>query len=93
MPRTPERRDDDLDDDGDDWGDSDELPEGVYSDDDLPTVPCPYCRREVSEEAQWCPHCENYLSKEDAPPAARRGLFWAVMTALALGIVAWWVLR
>jgi hypothetical protein len=82
-------------DDPDDWDeDEDELPEGVYYDDEIPTVPCPYCRAEISEEAQWCPRCENYLSREDAPPAgSRRSAFWIVAMILALGAAVWWVLR
>jgi hypothetical protein len=80
------------DDDPDDW-DEDELPEGVYYDDEIPTVPCPYCKAEISEEAQWCPRCENYLSSEDAPPSARRwSPFLIVVMVLALGAALWWVL-
>ena len=83
------------DDDPDDWDDDeDELPEGVYSDDEIPTVPCPYCRAEISEEAQWCPRCENYLSREDAPPSGgSKSRFWIVMMLLALAAALWWVLR
>src|SRR5262249_21368463 len=33
--------------------------------DDEPTMPCPHCRREVREDAERCPYCEHYLSKED----------------------------
>jgi len=40
-------------------------------DDDEPTVPCPYCRREIHEEAEQCPYCEQYISAEDAPPARK----------------------
>jgi hypothetical protein len=83
-----------AEDDPDDWSDDDELPEGVYYDDETPTVPCPYCRAEISEEAQWCPRCENHLSREDAPPpGARRSPFWIAMMILALGAALWWVLR
>lgn len=77
----------------DDWSDSDELPEGVYHDDEIPTVPCPYCRREISEEAERCPHCENYLSREDAPSGSGRSPFWIVAMILALAAALWWVLR
>jgi hypothetical protein len=85
MPRRPADEADDWDDDPDD------LPDGVYHDEDIPTVPCPYCRREISEEAQWCPHCENYTSREDVPPS-QRSWFWAVMMLLALGAAIWWTL-
>lgn len=87
------RRRIDEDDPDDEWSDSDELPEGVYYDDEIPTVPCPYCREEISEEAQWCPHCENYLSREDAPPSGpKRTWFWIVMMLLALGVALLWVI-
>ncbi len=70
----------------DDWDDdfaseddtSEEFDEG-YSDaaEDEPTVPCPYCRQEIHEDAQRCPHCERYISDEDAPTAAKPG--WIVI--------------
>lgn len=57
-------------------------------DDDDETVPCPHCRASVYEDAERCPHCGTYLSREDAPwskPA------WIVVgVAVCLGIVAWW---
>ena len=90
MPRTFGDRDE-FDPDDDFEGDSDELPEGVYSDDEIPTIECPYCRREISEEAQWCPHCENYLSREDAPHPSRTR-FWVLMMLLALAAAVIWVL-
>lgn len=71
--------------------DDEELPEGVYYD-ELPTVDCPHCGREVLEESPRCPHCENYLSREDAPPQPR-SWFWGVMMVFALLAAFWWVLR
>ena len=53
---------------------------------------CPYCKREISEEAQWCPHCENYLSKEDAPPSGGKSWPWVVLMVLALLAAAMWML-
>jgi len=76
--------DDDWDDDGDDWDD-----DGDDSADE-PTVPCPYCRREILEDSPRCPHCEQYLSAEDSP-LPRRPL-WVVVTALVcLAMVLWWL--
>jgi len=55
------------------------------------TVPCPYCRREVYEEAERCPYCENYLAREDAPSQTP---LWIVVTAvICLIAVALWVLQ
>ncbi|HVK16070.1 MAG TPA: hypothetical protein VM533_03915 [Fimbriiglobus sp.] len=82
MPRRPAEEPDDWDDDPDD------LPDGVYHDEDVATVTCPHCRREVYEDAVWCPHCENMVS--EGPP--RRTWFWIVMMGLALAAAALWVL-
>ncbi len=84
-------RDRDEDDDDDEWDEDDELPDGVYHDDEPATEPCPYCRREVIEGVDRCPYCENYLSAEDAPPRANRTAFWLVMMALALFAAVLWV--
>jgi hypothetical protein len=68
--------------------DDDDLPDGVYHDDEIPTVPCPYCRRQILEDADRCPHCENYLSAEDAPPTPKST--WMViglLVCLALAIM------
>lgn len=54
-----------LDDDWDDDFDEDD----PFHDEE--TVPCPYCRREIHEDAQRCPYCENFISAEDAPPPRR----------------------
>lgn len=35
--------------------------------DSEPTVPCPWCKREILEDCDRCPFCEQYLSIEDAP--------------------------
>ncbi len=62
--------DDDLDD-----------PEYDDEDDDEPTISCPFCREEVHEDAQRCPHCEHYLSEEDAPSASKP--WWIVVGVVA----------
>ena len=65
MPRTTY---DDPDDDGydadnydvdDDYDpdDPETYPQGLYDDDGPPLVPCPYCRREIAEDVERCPHC------------------------------------
>ncbi len=76
--------DDDLDDA--DWPDEEE-------DDDEPTVPCPYCGREIHEESPRCPYCENYLSAVDSPPQRKP---WWLVVGVAAGLyavyrwVVWW---
>ena len=66
----------------------------VWDDDDDgddATMPCPYCRRAIHDDAVRCPYCENYLSEEDAQPA-RRPWWIIVAVGICLLIVAMWVL-
>jgi uncharacterized paraquat-inducible protein A len=88
------RRDeyDDGDDDDRDWSahpydedqDDDFADEGFDGDDedDDETVPCPHCRRPVYEDAERCPQCGNYLSREDAPHEAKPT--WIVVTVIVV---------
>lgn len=82
--------DDFLEDEDTDEDEQDEFDEGDGSDDE-PTVPCPYCRREILEDSPRCPHCERYISAEDH--AAPGKPLWVVVTALILlGMAVWWAL-
>jgi hypothetical protein len=86
---TPYRDQDDDDPEDEDWDNDD----GDIGDDpdDEPTVPCPYCRREIIEDSPRCPYCERYISEEDH--AGPRKPLWIIATALiCLGIAIWWVL-
>ena len=47
--------------------------------------PCPYCGAAVYEEAERCPHCENYISREDAPSSVP---LWIKLTALVCRLTA-----
>jgi hypothetical protein len=68
--------------DDDDWDDD--------RDDEEPTIPCPYCGREILEDTPRCPHCENYISAEDVPPS--RKPWWLVLGVLACLFVVWrWI--
>jgi hypothetical protein len=54
------------------------------------TVGCPYCGKQIHEESERCPHCENYITDEDAPPSRRP--WWVLVCALlALYAVYRWV--
>jgi uncharacterized protein (DUF983 family) len=76
------------DDEGDDWDDDSDW----ESDDEPPTVPCPYCGREMLEDSPRCPHCERYISAEDHAAAGRPA--WVVITAaVCLAAALWWLLR
>lgn len=76
------------DEDEDDW-DDDESALGDESDDE-PTIPCPYCRRDILEDSPYCPSCDRYISAEDHAPEQKP--LWVIATALiCLGIAIWWV--
>jgi hypothetical protein len=81
--KTVSRRNDDADcdfEEDDDYGD----------DDSEPTVPCPYCRREIHEDAQRCPYCERYISDEDAPPS-RKPVWIVIGVLVCLYVVYRWI--
>ncbi len=62
----------------------------MIDDDDEPTIPCPYCRREIHEDSQRCPHCESYISQEDAPPS--RKPWWMIIGALLCAYIIYrWI--
>jgi hypothetical protein len=85
--------DDDLDDDNFDDGDLDDgygEDYDVDEDEDNVTIPCPYCRRQIHEDAERCPYCEQYISAEDAPAQAKP--WWIVLgVVLCLVVLLWWV--
>ena len=78
-----EDRDDDTD-DGSGLVDPD-LPE---EDDD--TVACSNCNHPVYDDAERCPACGHYLSREDAP--VRRPWWLVVGVLLGLVVVIRWVM-
>ncbi len=56
---------------------------------DDPTEPCPYCGELVYDDAERCPSCERYLSREDAP---RSRPTWVVVgVILCLAVVVFWI--
>ena len=71
---------------GDEW-DGDESDNEVNGDDE-PTIPCPYCRREMFEDSARCPHCGQYISAEDSPPGRKP---WWIIVGVLLCLAAIWV--
>src|SRR5204862_1610056 len=64
-PRQTYRSDDDPDWDGE-LADEDSEAD-LLDGDEEPTIPCPYCGREILEDLMRCPYCERIISQEDAP--------------------------
>jgi hypothetical protein len=69
--------------------DSDE-DDRASDEEDEPTIPCPYCRREIHEDSVQCPHCGQYLSEEDARPNGKP--WWIILGVLLCLLVIWlWI--
>ena len=79
MPRRTDYEDDWADEYEPD-GDGEYVPE---DEDDEPTVPCPYCRKQILEDTPRCPYCENYISEEDARPARKP---WWILVGVVAGL-------
>lgn len=52
------------------------------------TAPCPYCQSLIHEDAEWCPSCGKYLSREDSPYRKPWWLLAGVVVCLVL-ILGW----
>jgi hypothetical protein len=75
--------------DEDVW-DGDKYDENADMDEEEPTIPCPYCKRQIHEDSPRCPYCENYISKEDAIPA--RKPWWIYVGALLVFYIVYkWI--
>ena len=81
MPRwdNDERYDDEWDDE-ESAGNELEPP-----DDEGVTIACPYCGEPIYEDSERCPHCERYISTEDAPSTKKP---WWVLAGAAAGLYA-----
>jgi uncharacterized protein (DUF983 family) len=78
---------DDIDDDPENPDPSD-----MDQDDYTITVRCPNCRKFIDEEAEQCPICGHYVTKED--PDAKPNLPWWVIVGLVVAlavIICFWV--
>jgi predicted nucleic acid-binding Zn ribbon protein len=70
--------------------DEDDAWEDEYDgEESLPTIQCPYCNRAIYDDSVRCPHCENYISQEDAP--SRPAAWIAVGVVICLAIVFFWI--
>jgi hypothetical protein len=74
----------------DDYAEDYDVDEDDGDDDESVTIPCPYCRRQIHEDAERCPYCEQYISAEDSPALGKP--WWIVLgVVLCLVILLWWV--
>ena len=70
---------------GDEEEDRDLPLESDVDDSDEPDLmPCPHCRKMITEDHEICPHCRNFISPADAP---RQTPIWLLIAA-ALAIIA-----
>lgn len=67
-----------------------EYPDEDDADDDE-TIPCPHCHEPVYENAERCPECGQYLSREDAP-YQRKPVWFIVGFLLCMAVVLSWYL-
>ncbi len=60
--------------------------------DSLPTMACPSCRGEVTEDTQKCPHCGDWITPVDgASGRTRRYVFVLAVFLMLLAMLAWMI--
>jgi predicted nucleic acid-binding Zn ribbon protein len=75
------------------WDDSEDDYAGfdTSGEDEDATLPCPACGAEIYDDAERCPKCGHYLSREDQPRA--KTPTWIIAGAIVcLVIVALWAM-
>jgi hypothetical protein len=65
-------------------------PSDIDSEDGPALVPCPYCKKLISEDTEICHLCGSYISQEDARQPVPRWIW--VGTILALIGMLWWAI-
>ena len=81
--------DDEFEDDVAYSDDRDDPDASDMDDGDAPAmVECPYCGKQMIEEAEICPHCRNFVSSEDAPRHRPRWLVAGVVVCVVI-VVIW----
>jgi len=84
---------DDFEDDEDVGDEEDPDSVDANSDDSVDTRPCPYCGKPVYEQAELCPHCRSYISREDVSNRRWPWWVWAGIVLAILGSIPWLLLR
>jgi hypothetical protein len=81
MSEHTEFSDDDLDDR--------EYPDDDESDDDeLETIECPQCGRQVYEEAEQCPYCAHFITRETRVWSGKPW-WWIALALLGIAAMIW----
>ncbi len=87
---------DESDRDDDDSVDEDPLEadqDSSNADDVEPTLPCPFCKKPIHEDADVCPRCGNFVGGYDAPRPRVPPLVWIGVVLAGLCILTWILLR
>jgi hypothetical protein len=90
MARRVATGDDDPDDEPEDWQPGDDEEYVPDEGDDDPTLPCPFCKEPIYDQAERCPHCGKYITAEDVP-ATRKPLWIIIGAILCLFAVYLWI--
>lgn len=57
---------------------------GGEGSDDFDVVPCPYCRKSISDLAEVCPHCRSFISRADLLDDDAGRPLWVKVTLIIL---------
>jgi predicted nucleic acid-binding Zn ribbon protein len=91
--------------DDDEWEDDFQNPDDIeydpdedeagaeFASGDSPEVPCPHCGTTITEDHLRCPRCENYITKEDAPPVPKSPFVMIMLVVSLVAVLMFWVLR
>ena len=63
-----------------------------FTKDESPEIPCPHCGEMITEDHLRCPHCEMYLSSEDAPPEKKSRFVYVMLGLTLLSIFLFWIM-
>jgi predicted nucleic acid-binding Zn ribbon protein len=79
---------------GEDDDRDDPLPSDQDSSDDATQVPCPYCRKPISEDANLCPHCDSFVIDEQLAGNRSKWMMVVVIVLIAfvstsVGLLSW----